>query len=370
MAKIWPPRWHVAGLIGGAILLYGAARLADGWLTGDPLPDRLDEVEAVAGRRAGYRQAFADAGPRVAADARLQEFFGKVAAAGSPPDANRLLDLFDTARLSAEATADPLGGPPSGDGGEREVAGKLVAGMLRSFAAGPPLGAIRATEVRRVEVQPGGTACVVWARHRGRDGECVPARWWLTAGPAGWVAYDLEDCRLGWRLSEQVAPLVTGRGTAEEQASLQSALAAMAAARVAVAERRPADARELLGAASPAGLPPGHRVQWELTLAGIELAASDPDAALRHLDRADAVRPATPAADALRATALHRLGRWAEASAAATRYVELLGPDPRVSFVLVNSLRQQGYAAAADIALEAAQREFPDDAELRRLGGP
>jgi hypothetical protein len=345
-------RWHASAFAVVCGLAVAAVVLMRHAVAPVPLPEPLPAPESATERRAELRAAFARPGLPPPADPEVEAFFARVAEISGGRHPERLADLFDTGRTLAAAG----GGEALDRDSQRE--------LMRAVAAGGLLDGATAVTLRRVRPLPGGGICVVAARHLLPSGDAVPARWWLARdprGPGGWVAYDFEDGRLGWRLTEQVAAILSATPAAAET------LDALAAARAALAAGSPAAATAHLARGTPSALGPAHRAQWEFTAASAELTAGNFEAALGHVETAEAVRPGTPAADWLRAAVNARAGRWPEAAESAARYIDALGPDPLASAVLVEASRKLNRPAEAQAALTAALREFPDAPRLKAL---
>ncbi len=302
------------------------------------------------------------AGPD-ATDPELARFFTALGQAAARRDGAAGAELFDPDRLSREAgaTTDPHG--PA----------RVFGAVWDGFAAGWLGSGWTETRLRRIDRLPGGAEAVVFARHR-TPGGVMPARWWLIRRDGRWRAYDLEDVRVGLRLSDQLAAMTTARANEPDSAALEAALKALAAASAALAGGDATMAAKAIAPARAARLPPPHRAVLCLTEAAIALGENDPAAALDQAGRADQVRPGIPGTDLIRAIAYHRLRKWPEAAAAARRYIELLGPDPQASLVLGVSLLELGRQDEAAGVLRAAAAEYPDDAglsgALRRAADP
>jgi hypothetical protein len=192
----------------------------------------------------------------------------------------------------------------------------------------------------------------------------VPTRWWLVRRDGRWRAYDLEDVRVGLRLSHQLTAVAAAPIGEQEHTELGSALKAMTAASAALAAGDAAGAARALEPTRAARLPAPHRAILCLTEAAVALELDDPEAALNWADQADLARPGIPGTGLVRAVAYHRQRKWAEAAAAATSYVEALGPDTRGSLVLGLSLLELGRRAEAAEVLRAAAAEDPGHAGL------
>jgi tetratricopeptide (TPR) repeat protein len=270
-------------------------------------------------------------------------------------------DAFDCDRLYDEATRsdlfarsglrpDPVAGP------------RLVRDGLWSAAHDGGSGlAWDRVEVRKVVRLPVGGELLVYAKHAsGR--RSAPYRWWLVRARGGWKAYDVEDLRIGLRLSHQAAGLFA-RG--EESADLSDALKALRAAADALAGGKPAAADAALGPARSANLPREPFVLRCVLEGAVAAMAGRPADALAWADRADAVSPGLPAVDYLRASAHAAAGNWAAAEVHARRYVDLRGPDAAACRILGVALREQGRPAEAAAAFELGLRDDPAREDLK-----
>jgi hypothetical protein len=318
--------------------------------------------EVAADRAAAVRRAFAGPPDRTA-DPAARRLLDAIGSAAGRRDGLAVLDRFDTRRLFARIRAADVPGAAGLSADPGDSVGDLDGVLLRGVRGGWLARGWDRTDLRGIDADGPGR-WVAFARHS-RGPDATPARWWLTGGPAGWTAADVEDVRVGVRLSELLAGLATTQVDEAAAKKLDAGLTALGAAATALADRDPVTAGKRLEPARSAPFPPAHRLIWCLTEAAVALGLNDAEAALTWAAEADRVRPGTPAADTVRAVALFRLGRWAECEAAARRAVAAVGPDPRASLVLGLALAELGRPADAVAELQAAAAEFPDADPLR-----
>lgn len=341
---------------------------AAGWLSADAVFNvRTVQVSGPPGERpeeraAALHRGFADAAQDPHPDPTVSEFLEQLRVAAAAGDAMTVTDLFDAPRLSgAVFDADILPRPNAAAAGGAVEATAAVRDAVRTGVASGRIGrgwwAIR---VRRVEPLPGGSEVVVYARHATAAGP-VPVRWWLVKRGGDWKAYDLEDARVGLRLSHQIAG-VYAAGT--DPNGLERGLSALAEASWRLAEGDAKGAGEAIRPARTAPLPAAHRAVLALTEAAVALALGDPKEALAQARAADQLRPGVPGTDLVRAAALYRLGRWSDAVTHARHFTDRLGPDPQASLILARSLLGLGQAGEAVAVLRAAVTEFPGDERL------
>ncbi len=330
----------VRALYAAAALLLAGGVILDAWLDTAPAPGAAPDLEPTADRAAAVRAAFATpADPAPAADG-LADFFvraGRVARTRDPVGA---VDLFDADRLYEEIRA--AAGPDALPGAKREAVGRLYAAVGRAFAGGWTGAGWDATDICRVDAQPGGRDMIVYARHR-RAGDTtggVPARWWLARRDGEYQAYDFEDCRVGLRLTDQLAGLVGQPLDPAGHAAAADALRGLGLAAEACAANDPARAEAALAPTRSAPLPPATRAVVHLADAAVALQRDDPTAALAHVQAADRLRPGMVGAELVKAVAYYRRGEWGPAADAARAYTAALGPDPRAEMVLAEAERQ------------------------------
>jgi hypothetical protein len=291
-------------------------------------------------------------------NSEISSFFDTMQAAIARRDGSVGSELFDPDRLYREAFVVAEFPRPDPHGPV-----KVVNAVWGGFTAGWLGTGWSETKLQRIEHLPGGAEVIVTTRHR-TSGGVVPARWWLVRHEGKWRVYDLEDVRVGLRLSHQVAISTTLQTGENEYAELATAMTALTQASAALASGDIPIARQALDRVRIARLPSRIRAVHCLTESAVAIGANDPDSALAWADRADRARPGIPGTDLIRAVAFHRKRNWHEATIAATRYIKLLGPDPQVNLVLGQSLLELGRRKEAIEVLREANVEYPGHADL------
>jgi hypothetical protein len=230
-------------------------------------------------------------------------------------------------------------------------------------AGGPGLAA-DAVEVRRVVTAPDSDEVVVYARHRlgGRGGSY---RWWLVRAAAGWKAFDLEDVRVGMRLSRQAAAQLACEDGGSVPASVKAGLAALAPAADQLAAGDPDAAAAALAPARIATLPREAFAVRCLIEGGVAAVKGRATEAREWADRADAAVPGLPATDYLRAAAAAAAGDWEGVVGPARAYLDTVGPDAPAARLLGTALRELGRTAEAAAAFELGLRDDPGREDLR-----
>ena len=250
---------------------------------------------------------------------------------------------------AAGIPTDPVGGP---------VRARVA--LVDAVRAGGPGLAADAVEVRRVVPGTGADEFVVAARHR-LGGRAGSYRWWLVRTPDGWKAFDLEDVRTGARLSRQAAVQFAGGLSAGAKAGL----AALGPAAEKLAAGDPDGAATALAPARTAALPrDGYAVRC-LVEGGVAAVKGRTTEAREWADRADAAAPGMPATDYLRAAAAAAAGEWEEVIGPARAYLDAVGPDAPAARLLGTALHELGRPAEAVAAFELGLRDDPTRADLR-----
>ncbi|MDB5311423.1 MAG: tetratricopeptide repeat protein [Gemmataceae bacterium] len=359
MKRAWwlLPAVPVAGLV--------VLEVAGDWLFGvrearPTPPGDIPPAEA----RAHVRESFGSwSGPdHHPARPDLTGFLGAIGTAGRAGRASDAAGSFDCDRLYAEITRSDLftrsGLPLDPSGGPR----LLRTGLWDAVHEGGPGLDWDRVEIRKVAQLPGGDELLVYAKHSAGH-RSAPYRWWLIRSPAGWKVYDVEDVRIGLRLSRQAAGLFARGG-----ANPPELLAGLKALRAAsdLLDGGKADAADAALVPARVAMLPRDQFVLRCVLEGAVAAMRGrPTEALEWAARADAITPALPAVDYLRASAYAAAGNWADAAEHARRYVDQLGPDAAACRILGRALRETGRPAEAAAAFEQGLRDDPTREDLR-----
>ena len=348
-------------------LLVVTGILFDAAIEVGPTPAPLSEQESASERINTIRAAFqSNAKPVELADPRLVRFFDCISQAAETKNPFAAIDSFDLDRLHTEVRAAHVLPRPDWEVDDPDGLKKLYSGVWKAFESRWLGQGWQSTEIRRVDTLIGGQEIIVSARHRTVDG-VRPLRWWFTQRNQELFAFDVEDCRVGMRLSYQLAPLFALQANEADHAAIQNGLTAINDAYIALAGREPLLADQLLRPARTAPFPNAAKAMLYLTEAAIALGNNSPPEVLRWTTQTDEVRPGIPGTDLLRSVAHFRLKHWTEAITASRKYVDLLGPDPQASYVLSASLLELGKRPEALVVLETARRDFPNDDGLKEL---
>lgn len=348
-------------------LLVVTGILFDAAIEVGPAPAPLSEQESATERINTIRAAFqSNAKPVEIADPRLVRFFDCISQAADTKNPFSAIDSFDLDRLHTEVRAAHVLPRPDREVDDPDGLKKLYAGVWKAFENRWLGQGWQSTEIRHVETLLGGQEFIVYTRHRTANG-VRPLRWWFTQRNQELFAFDVEDCRVGMRLSYQLAPLFALQANEADHAAIQKGLTAINEASLALAGREPTLADQLLRPARAAPFPNAAKAMLYLTEAAIALGNNAPADALLWTTQTDVVRPGIPGTDLLRSVAHFRLKHWTEAVTASRRYVDLLGPDPQASYVLSASLLELGKRDEAIVVSETARRDYPNDAGLSDL---
>ena len=195
----------------------------------------------------------------------------------------------------------------------------------------------------------------------------VPYRWWISRLEGGWLINDVEDLRMGLRLSDQLAQLVAHPSDVEGTKLQTKAILAVRAAIAAANEGNFALVESELSAVRTVPLPRGHRVVVAILEASLALSRGQPNDALRHANEAAKIRPSTPAIHLVRASAHLQLKASADAIRAAEAYEREIGPDPQSAYVIAIGYLNLKQRDRATSTLAGALRTFPGDRRLLEL---
>lgn len=272
-------------------------------------------------------------------------------------------ECFDADRMATEIANADLGEPL--DGNDRTALTPKVRIALKRLGENGGLalaGKMRVLKVTSISGADG----IVCSRLDTPTGS-VPYRWWISRFEDGWLITDVEDLRMGLRLSDQLAQLVAHPSDAEGTKSQTKAILAVRAAMAAANEGNFVAVDSELTTARTAPLPRGHRVIVALLEASISLSRGQPNDALRHADDAAKIRPSTPAIHLVRASAHMQLKAYTEAIRSAQAYERDIGPDPQSAYAIAISYIGLKQLDSAKNILASALRTFPNDRRLLEL---
>lgn len=331
---------------------------------------RLQNEERVAAPVADWAEvaaAYTDPKPDPADAAEFAPLFealGQALNHDDPAAADRLCDLD---RLLDEVIAASGRGDIAQAKAEREP--DLKGAFARWMVQNNSLRWTR-TEVTRVEWRAGRAEAAVYVVHRPAFGEPLKALWWAVRRPDGWRVFDAADLFRARRFTRDpvtanapevqlLAILDVGRYDAARQA--------IAAADRGLNHGLNADlADAALEPARDVRLPPEDAAAVALLEGRIASERNDLDAALGHFDTAERLVPGLPAAQAHRAAALNRAGRFDAALDAVREYRRRCGPDGHASLNEGAALEGLGRTREAADVYRLALDGDPDSADALR----
>ncbi len=272
-------------------------------------------------------------------------------------------ECFDADRMATEIANADLGEPF--DGNDRTALTPKVRIALKKLGENGGLalaGKMRVLKVASISGADG----IVCSRLDTPTGS-IPYRWWISRIDGGWLITDVEDLRMGLRLSDQLAQLVAHPSDAEGTKSQTKALLAVRAAMLAANEGNFALVESELNVVRTVLLPRGHQVVVAILEASLALSRGQPNDALRHANEAAKVRPSTPAIHLVRASAHLQLKANANAIRAAEEYEREIGPDPQSAYITAIGCLNLKQRDRATSTLAGALRTFPNDRRLLEL---
>jgi tetratricopeptide (TPR) repeat protein len=329
-----------------------------------PAADPAELAREAAENRQEARVTFAD--PKPPTDEQTKEFtpiLMELGAAIRAADTHRINACLNSERLVDElARAGVFAN--LGLQGDQRIRNTVRDGMRTKFAATLALKkdyfVWDRCEIRKVRLARDGSEAVVMAMHFlevDGDSISVPMRWWMIRGGAGWQIYDFEELQMGLRISSAMAAAATPdaiwRGPELQQVGqvfheIYQAVSTedFPAADLALAKIRGKD------------LPRPFRAVRSMMEALVATSKADGEAALRHLNDAEAANPDMPAVHMIRAIAHNQRGAHILAIDATDRYMEQLGPDP---IVLLQRGQAQEQLERVEAALESYRRGLDAD---------
>ena len=325
------------------------------------VPPRLPTGEPVE-RDMATREAFRK-NTRAPNGEEFEPLFAKLGELELAKKGRDWAECFDADRMATELANADIGEPL--DGNDRTALTPKVRIALKKLGENGGLaltGKMRVLKVASISGADG----IVCSRLDTPTGS-VPYRWWLSRIEGGWLIYDVEDLRMGLRLTDQLAQLVAHPSDAEGTKSQTRAIVAVRAATVAATEGNFVAVDSELKAARTVSLPRGHRVVVALLEASIALSRGQPNDALRHADDAAKIRPSTPAIHLVRASAHLQLKAYTDAIRSAQDYERDIGPDPQSAYAIAISYLSLKQPDPAKNILASALRTFPNDRRLLEL---
>lgn len=229
------------------------------------------------------------------------------------------------------------------------------------------------TEVARVEWRAGRAEAAVYVVHRPAFGDPFKALWWVGRRSDGWRVFDAADLFRARRFTRD--PVTVSAPEVRQLAILD--VGQYGAARQALAEAERALNHGLNAGLAEATLEPSRGVRLPpedaalLALLEGRIASQrgDTEAALSQFDTAERLVPGVPAAQAHRAAALNRAGRFDAALDAVREYRRRCGPDGHASLNEGAALEGLGRPREAADVYRGALDDDPDSAAaLRGLG--
>ncbi len=337
------------------------------WFVADRLfdvrtvPSRLPTGEP-AERDTATREAFRK-NSRAPNGEEFEALFAKLGELEREKKGSDWAECFDVDRMTTEIANADLGEPL--DRSDLTTLTPKVRNALKNLGENGGLalaGKMRVLKVASISGADG----IVCTRLDTPTGS-VPYRWWVSRIEGGWLITDVEDLRMGLRLSDQLAQLVAYPSDAEGTKSQMKALLAVRAAMAAANEGNFAMVESELSAARTVPLPRGHRVVVAILEASLSLSRGLPNDALRHANEAAKIRPSTPAIHLVRASAHLQLKANADAIRAAEDYEREIGPDPQSAYIIAIGYRNLKQPERAASTLDNALRTFPTDRRLLEL---
>ncbi len=322
-----------------------------------PAADPAELAREAAENRHEARVAFAD--PKPPTEEQTKEFspvLMELGAAIRAADTHRINACLNSDRLMDElARAGIFANLGLQD--DHRFRTSLRDGMRTKFAATLAMKkdyfAWDRCEIRKVRLARDGSEAIVMAMHfleDDGDSISVPMRWWMIRGGAGWLIYDFEELQMGLRISSAMAAAATPDAIRRGPELQQVGVAFHEIYQAVWSEDFPAADRALAKIRGK-DLPRPFRAVRSMLEALVATSKVDGEAALRHLNDAEAANPDMPAVHMIRAIAHNQRGAHVEAIDATDRYLEQLGPDPTV-------LLQRGLAQERLERVEAALESY------------
>jgi tetratricopeptide (TPR) repeat protein len=330
----------IAQLVGVAALARYREQVSEAFAVSVPPPPPVPEVERIDN-------------PTDVELADFQDAIELVGAALEKEDGSEAARYFDTGRMLDEIVRTGIRKAPAAN--DRPIVLRTIQQAVDRSLIASPLRWDRAS-IRRVRfLNDDHTEAMVFTRLRGTRGTRHKVRWWLRRGVHGWHFYDVEDLRLGLRLSLATGPVTQASKAGERDAlmKLSNAARLLRNGHVEDAERT----AMLVDHEPLSGPGEAYRLRFKAHLA---LAKGNPGDALDLIDRADGTQP-HPYSDVVRATAFNAAGEHEKALKRGRHAIQLCGDD-------AHAHRQIGLAAEKlgrrDEALEAYRAGLQEEPAL------
>jgi tetratricopeptide (TPR) repeat protein len=339
-------------------LLAGLGGLAAWNYRQHQLPPEL--VQSLEEKHQETAAAFDGLGPTSVSPAELRSFrttFDRLEAARTRHDAKGMADCYDfEAMLEEVRRYDPSLTATSG----RKYVDSFAIGFTNTGVRQQPLTSWSRYDVKEVRfLDDSHRGAVVYLREWRLQGESEKVRYWLVRRAGGWRIYDREILENGIRTTENTAMALNSGYVA----NVPSAVATLdKATQHLIADEIP-QAEAAMKTLDLVALPPFTDAQRHVRWATVHIRQSKYDLALSDLDKAEVLRPGMPAVDNLRALALNRLGRYAEARDVAEKYLAEVGGEALGYRHLGDALAGLKQNEAAIAVYRKAIADAPDDSD-------
>jgi tetratricopeptide (TPR) repeat protein len=345
---------NTAMLVVGALVAWGGYFAYRHWDRAAERPDSPVAVESATEKAETMKAAFA--GGANVQDAEVEGFVTRLQQAVREGDRTAVTTMVAPGRMLDGVEAATGKSLPAGARAVLEA--QLAAELFEFFDP-----TVVETEVKRIDRDAEGNL-VVYLRMIDRDRIALKSRWWLYHDGEALRWWDGEDLQLGLRISTAMAAGIAaaeaqgGSDVIERFLEVITRLADMAM-------DDPVQVRQLavdLDGLQLQGLPPSFRHLAIVARASAAAALGEPQDALARLDalETEALQAIDmPMRHYLRASACLALGRFADAAAAATRYLELLGGDAEAYLLLGMAELGRGDRTAALAAFDKGMADDP-----------
>jgi hypothetical protein len=326
------------------------------------LPPDLPLVEDVEDRNEQLRLAYADTNPKNI-PFEIRDFFDRLLVDWNQGGAEAWIGRWDIARFQEHAQDVTTNNAPM----TSDLKTKLSLAIYQSCKDGLLMEKPEKIEVCHVDSRTSETKPVVYVLQRLSTGDAQPVRWWLERGSKGFHITDLEDPRIGVRLSKLLAGQAFLPITKAERESRDAAWKAFRAAldshRLGQFEE---SKRHWTDSEKGPWFPP-ERVIWSCQRIAAAWHIRDIPSMRKCLNELDSIRPGTPVAMFWNAMIAAHESRWLAVKTEAERYASRFGPDRILVAIHAEALEKLGDPAGAKKLVEQALLRYPDDRQLLEI---
>lgn len=190
------------------------------------------------------------------------------------------------------------------------------------------------------------------------------ARLWVIKDSGTWRIYDYEDLEGGGRMSVMMSGMFQQLDNSPNAADLIGRLEAFREAQNLILDQQFEEARRALLRLDITGWPTMLQANYHLQLAAVEFQAGNLNEALNQLKGAEACDPNMPAINMMRVLCYYNLEEYERVVAPARTFINSVGPDAQVAWILGHALRELDRMDEAAVAYGQSLDDDPDNVDV------